>query len=87
MMRSTLGKNFTPCNIILTTAIEKSSCSRNIGLSGVEWGTKGPLICNSGCLGKGKVDFSEGMGTGIYSGSSYMLLTQENATVGVFNNF
>ena len=44
-------------------------------------------MCNSGSLGKGKVDFRGGMGTGIYSGISYMLLTQENATVGLFNYF
>ena len=53
-----IGKNFGPCNIILTTAVEKSSCSWNIGLSLAKWGTKGPLICNSGSLGKVKVDFS-----------------------------
>ena len=76
-----VGKDFAPCNIILTIAVEKSSCSWNIGLSWAKWGTKGPLICNSGSLGKVKVDFSGGMGTGMNNGSSYMLLTQENATV------
>ena len=44
-------------------------------------------MCNSGSLGKGKVVFRGRMGTGIYSGTSYMLLTQKNATVGVFNYF
>ena len=44
-------------------------------------------MCNSGSLGLTKVDFSGGIGTGKKSGSSYMLLTQENATVGLFNYF
>ena len=34
-----------------------------------------------------KVHFSGGMGISKNNGSSYMLLTQENATVGVFNYF
>ena len=80
-----VGKNFAPCNIILTTVVEKSSW--NIGLAGPKWGTKGPQMCNSGSLGLTKVDFSGGIGTGKNSGSSYMLLTQENATVGLFNYF
>ena len=82
-----VSKNFAPCNIILNTAVEKSSCSWNIGLSGPRWGTKGPQMCNSGSLGMGKVDFSGGITTGINSGSSYMLLTQENETVGVYISF
>ena len=80
-----VGKNFAPCNIILTTVVEKSSW--NIGLAGPKWGTKGPQMCNSGSLGLTKVDFSGGIGTGKNSGSSYMLLTQENETVGVYIYF
>ena len=44
-------------------------------------------MCNLGSLGMGKVDFSGGITTGINSGSSYMLLTQENETVGVYIYF
>ena len=44
-------------------------------------------MCNLGSLGMGKVDFSGGMGTGMNNGSSYMLLTQENETVGVYIYF
>ena len=41
-------------------------------------------MCDSGSLVKGVVDFSGGMGIGMKSGYSCMLLTQENATVIVF---
>ena len=44
-------------------------------------------MCDSGSLGKVKVDISGGMGTGMNNGSSYMLLTQENETVGVYIYF
>ena len=80
-----VGKNFAPCNIILTTVVEKSSW--NIGLAGPKWGTKGPQMCNSGSLGMGEIDFSGGMATGINSSSSYNAFNPRNAAVGVFKYF